>query len=507
MNQPPDPLPESTVPADAVPVILPQYKGCTKLSWLVILGTVGAIIGVRMLPAAVEKQATLASRIDLKLIRAQGQALVAIRRLASRTEPGELYAQAQTLAGDDPARQLRVSALAADLVGPKEALRLVDEARQQGDKLSDDDRRLIDVLGRLYRDQQRGAFYHPSVNDNDAAFLKERLGWFGSLALQPTIAEDRLQEQAAAAGLLGPALLEQYREGRQQVADEATHTLSVLGVLVAVVSMLLGLGFLGLPLFVVLWLIGVVRVGLKPGIAHGGVYAETFAIWLLLYVGLLLTGEFLLYDMAITVRGSLAMPLSLAVVAWPVVRGVPWHRVRQDIGWTLGRAPLLEPACGWVCYLINMPLVVAGFLMTMILAKLSASLSQLGDGEPATPTHPVLEQFANLDWANLLLLFVLLSVIAPLIEETMFRGFLHRHLRETFLPRRPLLAGVATALIVNLLFAAVHPQGLTFIPVLTALACGFSLAREWRGTLIPAMVAHGTNNFLAGLLGILLLAR
>jgi membrane protease YdiL (CAAX protease family) len=181
--------------------------------------------------------------------------------------------------------------------------------------------------------------------------------------------------------------------------------------------------------------------------------------------------------------------------------------VRQDIGWTLGRAPLLEPACGWVCYLINMPLVVAGFLMTMILEKLSASLSQLGDGEPATPTHPVLEQFANLDWANLLLLFVLLSVIAPLIEETMFRGFLHRHLRETFLPRRPLLAGVATALIVNRLFAAVHPQGLTFIPVLTALACGFSLAREWRGTLIPAMVAHGTNNFLAGLLGILLLAR
>jgi membrane protease YdiL (CAAX protease family) len=57
-----------------------------------------------------------------------------------------------------------------------------------------------------------------------------------------------------------------------------------------------------------------------------------------------------------------------------------------------------------------------------------------------------------------------------------------------------------------LIFAAIHPQGLLFIPVLGALACGFSLAREWRGSLIPCIVAHGVNNFAVGLLAVLLLA-
>jgi membrane protease YdiL (CAAX protease family) len=40
-----------------------------------------------------------------------------------------------------------------------------------------------------------------------------------------------------------------------------------------------------------------------------------------------------------------------------------------------------------------------------------------------------------------------------------------------------------------------------------ALAFGFSLAREWRGTLVPAIVAHGLNNGMVGLLGMMLLSR
>jgi membrane protease YdiL (CAAX protease family) len=34
------------------------------------------------------------------------------------------------------------------------------------------------------------------------------------------------------------------------------------------------------------------------------------------------------------------------------------------------------------------------------------------------------------------------------------------------------------------------------MPPLMALAFMFSLLREWRGTLIPGMVAHGVNNGL-----------
>ncbi len=304
-------------------------------------------------------------------------------------------------------------------------------------------------------------------------------------------------------------MLEKYREGRQRVVDQAMAALTVLAVYAGVGLLLLMLGFVLVPIFLSLWLAGMIRVGLRPGVPHGGVYAETFAIWFLLYSGLLFGGELLLHDWGSAVaRGSIAMPLSLIVVAWPVLRGVPWRQVRQDIGWTAGRNPVLEPGCGLFCYVVNVPIVLAGFVVTVTLAAAFAALkSQAGGGEPSAPTHPVLEQLSHLDWPSLVLFFFLLSVVAPVVEETMFRGILHRHLREVFFRRHPLLGGLCTAFVVNLIFAAVHPQGLPFIPVLMALACGFSLAREWRGTLIPAMVAHGTNNFLVGLLGVLLLSR
>jgi membrane protease YdiL (CAAX protease family) len=78
-----------------------------------------------------------------------------------------------------------------------------------------------------------------------------------------------------------------------------------------------------------------------------------------------------------------------------------------------------------------------------------------------------------------------------LVEETMFRGALYRHLRE-WLPGPWGVA--AAALISGFLFAAIHPQGWLAVPVLTALAVGFALAREWRGSLVAPMVGHALNN-------------
>jgi membrane protease YdiL (CAAX protease family) len=58
----------------------------------------------------------------------------------------------------------------------------------------------------------------------------------------------------------------------------------------------------------------------------------------------------------------------------------------------------------------------------------------------------------------------------------------------------------------SILFAAIHPQGWPFIPVLASLALAFCVAREWRGTLVPGMVAHGINNFVIMTLNVMLLA-
>jgi membrane protease YdiL (CAAX protease family) len=65
---------------------------------------------------------------------------------------------------------------------------------------------------------------------------------------------------------------------------------------------------------------------------------------------------------------------------------------------------------------------------------------------------------------------------------------------------------VVIAVLVNsVIFAAIHPQGLIFIPVLGSLAVAFTLMREWRGTINASIVAHAINNFVVLTLNVLML--
>jgi membrane protease YdiL (CAAX protease family) len=109
------------------------------------------------------------------------------------------------------------------------------------------------------------------------------------------------------------------------------------------------------------------------------------------------------------------------------------------------------------------------------------------------PAHPIVFMDTKGWWNKALLLF-LACVAAPLVEETMFRGVLHRHLRGATQRFGSFLSIVLSGTIASFIFAAIHPQGLIAIPALMALAYGFTILREWRGTLIPAMIAHGFNN-------------
>jgi membrane protease YdiL (CAAX protease family) len=96
-------------------------------------------------------------------------------------------------------------------------------------------------------------------------------------------------------------------------------------------------------------------------------------------------------------------------------------------------------------------------------------------------------------------------VVAPVVEETMFRGVLYRHLRELTHGIDRVASLLFSTLISCFIFAIIHPQGVMAVPALMALACGFVLAREWRGTLLPSMIAHGLNNALVLGLGIVML--
>jgi membrane protease YdiL (CAAX protease family) len=265
-------------------------------------------------------------------------------------------------------------------------------------------------------------------------------------------------------------------------------------------AVLLLVGAIGLLLFLIFALTGKLRSGIVCGSPTGGLYAETFAVWLLLFVGLSLAAARLPLggdDWAVG-RAGLAMLLSLSALAWPVLRGVSWRQVRREVGWTPGRQPLLEPFCGLGCYIMSWPMIAVGMLLTIVLIMVGQSLAagSGGGGSNWMPTHPATGLAVAGDWWVRLQLLLVAAVVAPIVEETMFRGVLYRHLRETSRRVGQVLSVVFSATVAGFLFAVIHPQGWYGVPVLMAVAYGLVMAREWRGTLIPGMVFHGLHNGL-----------
>jgi membrane protease YdiL (CAAX protease family) len=140
-----------------------------------------------------------------------------------------------------------------------------------------------------------------------------------------------------------------------------------------------------------------------------------------------------------------------------------------------------------------LPMLAVGLILTVILLRLQGGHDE-GFRPTSMPTHPIVEFLARPSWALRLQVIFLASFVAPLVEETMFRGVLYYHLRDAGWRLSRPIAVVLAGGAVSLLFAAIHPQGLSTIPPLMALAFAFTLMREWRGTLLPAMIAHGINN-------------
>ncbi len=143
--------------------------------------------------------------------------------------------------------------------------------------------------------------------------------------------------------------------------------------------------------------------------------------------------------------------------------------------------------------------------------KVQTQLSDLSPQDNFTlsnvPAHPITEILARPDpWVRFQV-FLLACVMAPVLEELMFRGFLYRHLRELTGDLGRFWSFVISALTVSFVFAVIHPQGVLGIPMLMALAFAFALLREWRGSLVPCMIAHALNNGFALAMSILTMSN
>jgi membrane protease YdiL (CAAX protease family) len=218
----------------------------------------------------------------------------------------------------------------------------------------------------------------------------------------------------------------------------------------------------------------------------GAVYLQAFAVYLAT-VYLFQVGPYLLGLEIPWIGLSGILGASLIGLVWPVIRGVPAATAFRRIGLYRGQGVLKEIGCGLVGYLSILPILAAGFVMTAVLMWLPDFFASGGDEAPGVVSHPAAVWMAQGGWIVRLGVLFLAAVWAPFFEEALFRGAFQRYLRGRF-------ALLPSALIISIIFAAIHPQGYVLVPALGALAFGFSLLREWRGSLIAPIVGHAVHN-------------
>jgi membrane protease YdiL (CAAX protease family) len=168
---------------------------------------------------------------------------------------------------------------------------------------------------------------------------------------------------------------------------------------------------------------------------------------------------------------------------WPLTQGIRLRPVLETLGLSLGGVKrvvsdiLIAPT-----YYLASLIVLFGVLLVY-----SAALQQMNI-EMSQGTHPIVPILVSSgDQETRRMIFILAVVIAPFVEEIMFRGAFYSWLRSH-------LPAWGAIIISSVVFAAVHPQGAVGVVPLTVIGCLLAFLREWRGTLLAPMLAHACVN-------------
>ncbi len=425
----------------------------TPPTWIALLAILVTVLAISTAPEPAREGGAVPDSEANVLLKLQCKLVAGIAQLDRGTAVREAR-KLQSLA-QSPASRRALASLYVFIDG--------DELNEAFEKLLDgDESRAAGLLRELERSE--GA-----LAEEEREALEFELGWFGRLALARD--DERLRSELQGSGLI------------------------LFGVAFGLSALFLVGFFVGSVLLIV----GVNRWKVReegreeaPPPDRGGIYVEGFALYLIAMLVFMSGVEMISPSNLAGMNGAILLAL-LTGLGWTVLRGVPRDVLRQETGLSVGRGWWREVAAGIVGYIAIIPVMAVGLVTTMVLQRLG--VEEPGEGSQPI-SHPLFGFLENASASGVLLILGLAAVIAPVTEEIAFRGLLQRGLRSRF-------AGWVALPLMALVFAAVHPQGVLAIPALMAMAIGFGLIREWRGSLIAPMVAHGLHNgMIVGLLAI-----
>ncbi len=317
-------------------------------------------------------------------------------------------------------------------------------------------------------------------------------------ALPEGVTRESLSPLGASASLLESMATGDAALGAQ-VAERATRiAFSVVGFFgIALVA--LAIGVVTLVMLSVKASSGAQMSRLAPTLlGHQGIHIELFAAWVVYEVVLGVVASRVDVGGLGTVGVITFQALGLVALAWPILRGMSWGDLRRELGLTMGGGIVREAAWGVLAWCMAVPMVLVGILLSLILGLMFG-------GSLSDASHPLQEGLRSSSAGGIVIWYLVAAVVAPVLEEILFRGGLYRGLRGAT-GSMPLLASmVVSALLSSFVFAAIHPQGVLFVPILGALAMSFCLVRELRGSLVAPMVGHALNNGLIVTLNLMLL--
>lgn len=177
-----------------------------------------------------------------------------------------------------------------------------------------------------------------------------------------------------------------------------------------------------------------------------------------------------------------ALPFGLMAL-WLVV---PWAVYRREAS----RADLTRESVGLRCtrWPADALWGIAGYGVAWPLVWMATGVSAWLFRGADAPLHPALTEFATTQSAIVhVLLFAQAALIAPVAEETMFRGVFYRALG-------PRIGTVGAVVVASAIFALLHPQMPLGFLGLFVLGVVFTLLYLARGSLVAPMVAHALNN-------------